>query len=152
MTFEFVKLHKNPDCRICSSKPSVTELIDYEAFCGVPGREAESGSAGEEWDLTPLELEERLKAGLPFTLLDVREPHELEISHLDGARVIPLGQLASRINELNPADDIVLICKAGIRSARGLQILYGAGFRKLHNLQGGMNAWARQVDPRQPIY
>jgi len=82
----------------------------------------------------------------------VREPHELEISHIDGAQVIPLGQLAARTSELHPADDIVLICKAGVRSARALQILYGAGFRKLRNLKGGMNAWVREIDPSQPIY
>jgi adenylyltransferase/sulfurtransferase len=85
-------------------------------------------------------------------LVDVREPHELEISSITGAGVIPLGQLASRITELNPADDIVLICKAGVRSTRALHILYGAGFRKLHNLKGGMNAWAKEVDPSLPIY
>jgi adenylyltransferase/sulfurtransferase len=95
MTFEFVKLHKNPKCRICGPNPSVTGLIDYEAFCGVPGGEVENGSAGEEWDITPLELDAQLKAGSPLMLLDVREPHELEISHIDGAGVIPLGQLAS---------------------------------------------------------
>jgi adenylyltransferase/sulfurtransferase len=85
-------------------------------------------------------------------MVDVREPHELEISHIEGSQVIPLGELAMRISELNPADEIVLICKAGVRSTRALHILLGAGFRKLHNLQGGMNAWARDIDPNQPIY
>lgn len=152
MSFEFVRLHKNPNCRICSDHPMITDLIDYDAFCGVLGHAPESGSAGEEWDITPVELNNRLMEGAPLTLLDVREPHELEISHIDGVRVIPLGQLASRINELDAGDDIVLICKAGIRSTRALQILHGAGFLKLHNLKGGMNAWAKDIDPRQPIY
>ena len=152
MSFEFVRLHKNPNCRVCGTHPTVTELIDYDAFCGVPGHPEESGSAGEEWDISPSELDRALKSGAALRLVDVREPHELEISNITGAGVIPLGQLASRLNELDPADDIVLICKAGIRSTRALHILYGAGFRKLKNLRGGMNAWAVEVDPSQPIY
>jgi len=152
MSFEFVKLRKNPNCKVCGENPSVTELIDYEAFCGVPGREVETGSAGEEWDITPSELEAQLKSGAFLCLVDVREPHELEISHIDGTRSIPLGQLAMRSNELDPQDEIVLICKAGVRSTRALHILLGAGFRKLKNLQGGLNAWAKVVDPSQPIY
>jgi len=152
MSFEFVKLHKNPECRICGPHPTVTELIDYDAFCGMPGHEEESGSAGEEWDITPLDLEAQLMGGSKLKLVDVREPHELKISHIEGAHVIPLGQLASRLSELDQADDIVLICKAGVRSTRALQILYSAGFRKLHNLKGGMNAWVKDVDPSQPLY
>jgi adenylyltransferase/sulfurtransferase len=152
MSFEFVKLRKNPGCKVCGENPSVTELIDYEAFCGVPGREVETGSAGEEWDMTPVELEARLKSGASLCLVDVREPHELEISYIDGTRSIPLGQLAMRSNELDPQDEIVLICKAGVRSTRALHILLGAGFRKLKNLRGGLNAWAKEVDPSQPIY
>jgi len=152
MSFEFVKLRKNPGCKVCGENPSVTELIDYEAFCGVPGREVETGSAGEEWDITPSELEAQLKSGISLCLVDVREPHELEISHIDGAHSIPLGQLAMRSTELDPQDEIVLICKAGVRSTRALHILLGAGFRKLHNLQGGLNAWVKEIDPSQPIY
>jgi len=152
MSFEFVRLHKNPKCRVCGEHPTVTALIDYDQFCGVPGHTAESGSAGEEWDITPSELAEELRAGVELDLVDVREPHELEISRIEGARVIPLGQLASRINELKQNDDIVLICKAGVRSTRALHILLGAGFQRLHNLKGGMNAWAKEVDPSQPIY
>jgi molybdopterin/thiamine biosynthesis adenylyltransferase/rhodanese-related sulfurtransferase len=152
MTFEFVKLHKNPGCKVCGENPTVSELIDYEAFCGVPGREVESGSAGEEWDITPGELDQQLKAGVPLKLVDVREPHEQEISHIDGAQIIPLGQLAGRLSELDPSNEIVLICKAGVRSTRALHILLGAGFRKLHNLKGGLNAWAREIDQSQPVY
>ena len=152
MSFEFVKLRKNPNCKVCGENPSVTELIDYEAFCGVPGREVETGSAGVEWDITPGELEAQLKAGASLCLVDVREPHELEISHMDGTRNIPLGQLAMRSHELDPQDEIILICKAGVRSTRALHILLGAGFRKLHNLQGGLNAWAKEIDPSQPVY
>jgi adenylyltransferase/sulfurtransferase len=152
MSFEYVNLRKNAKCKVCGENPSVTHLIDYDAFCGVPGRDMENGSAGVEWDITPNELDQLLKAGTPLKLVDVREPHELEISHIEGTQTIPLGQLASRTDELDPQDEIVLICKAGVRSTRALHILLGAGFRRLHNLKGGMNAWARQVDPTQPVY
>jgi adenylyltransferase/sulfurtransferase len=152
MSFEFVRLRKNPACKVCGEHPSVTALIDYEAFCGVPGREVETGSAGIEWDITPGELQASLKSGTPPRLVDVREPHELAISHIAGTRNIPLGQLATRLAELDPQEEIVLICKAGVRSTRALHLLLGAGFRNLHNLKGGINAWAREIDPSQPIY
>jgi molybdopterin/thiamine biosynthesis adenylyltransferase/rhodanese-related sulfurtransferase len=152
MSFEFVRLRKNPACKVCGEHPSVTELVDYQAFCGLPGGEVENGSAGEAWDISPTELAARLKSGAQLSLVDVREPHEMEISHVDGARNIPLGQLAMRSAELDPQDDIVLICKTGVRSTRALHILLGAGFRKLHNLQGGVNGWATEIDPSQPIY
>ena len=152
MTFEFVKLRKNPTCKVCGPNPEVTELIDYEAFCGVPGHDHEEGSVGSGWDITAPELAEQLKSDKPVHLLDVREPHELEISHIDGAKLIPLGQLASRLSELDTAQEMVVFCKAGTRSARALELLLSAGFRKVKNLKGGINAWAREVDPSQPIY
>jgi molybdopterin/thiamine biosynthesis adenylyltransferase/rhodanese-related sulfurtransferase len=152
MSFEYVRLRKNPACKVCGEHPSVTELIDYEAFCGVPGRQVETGSAGQQWDITPTELAQALKDGKALHLVDVREPHELEISHLENTLNIPLGQLGMRSHELDPQDEIVLICKAGVRSTRALHILLGAGFRQLHNLKGGLNAWAREIDPSQPIY
>jgi adenylyltransferase/sulfurtransferase len=152
MSFEFVKLRKNPKCKVCSPEPEVTELIDYEAFCGVPGHDHEEGSAGDGWDITAPELAQRLQGGNHIRLLDVREPHELEISHLPGADLIPLGQLAARLSELDSAQEMVVFCKAGTRSARALELLVSAGFRKVKNLQGGINAWARQVDPSMPIY
>jgi adenylyltransferase/sulfurtransferase len=152
MSFEYVKLKKNPKCKVCGPNPEVTELIDYNAFCGVPGIGHEEGSAGEEYDITATELAERLKTGNGIKLIDVREPHELQISHIQGAQLIPLGTLASRMHELNSADDIVLFCKSGTRSARALEVLYSAGFRKVKNLLGGINAWAEEVDPSLPIY
>lgn len=152
MSFEFVKLRKNPHCKVCGPEPEVTELIDYEAFCGVPGHDHEEGSVGGGWDIEAIELAERLKKGNHIHLVDVREPHELEISHIEGAQLIPLGQLASRLSELDSAEEMVLFCKAGTRSARALELLVSAGFRKVKNLKGGINAWAREVDPSQPIY
>ncbi|MFN2153000.1 MAG: molybdopterin-synthase adenylyltransferase MoeB [Anaerolineales bacterium] len=152
MSFDFVKLRKNPDCKVCGPNPEVTELIDYEEFCGVPAHDHESGSAGADWDITATQLAERLKHGDDLKIIDVREPHELEISRIKGAELIPLGQLASRMSELDSAQEIVLMCKAGTRSARALEVLHSAGFRKIKNLRGGINAWAREVDPSLPIY
>ena len=152
MSFDFVNLRKNPDCKICGPNPEVTELIDYEEFCGVPGHDHEEGSAGGDWDIEAGQLAEQLDRGQPIHLLDVREPHELEISHLEGADLIPLGQLAARLSELDSADEMVVFCKAGTRSTRALELLASAGFRKVKNLKGGINAWAREVDPSMPIY
>jgi adenylyltransferase/sulfurtransferase len=152
MSFEFVKLRKNPNCKVCGPNPEVTELIDYEEFCGMPMHDHDEGSAGADWDITATALAERLEQSNDLKIIDVREPHELEISHLAGTTLIPLGQLASRLSELNSADDIVLMCKAGTRSTRALEILHSAGFRKMKNLKGGINAWAKEIDPSLPIY
>jgi adenylyltransferase/sulfurtransferase len=151
MSFEFVKLKKNPNCRVCGPNADIKELIDYEAFCGVPGHDHEEGSAGAGWDITAGELSERVKTN-HLKLLDVREPHELEISALPNAVNIPLGQLAARLSELDSAEDMVVFCKAGTRSARALELLVSAGFKRVKNLKGGINAWAKDVDPKLPIY
>jgi adenylyltransferase/sulfurtransferase len=152
LSFDFVKLRKNPNCKVCGPTPEVTELIDYEAFCGMPGHDHENGSAGGEWDIEVAEFAAKVENGPGLRLLDVREPHELQISHLEGATLIPLGQLAARLSELDSAEDMVVFCKSGNRSARALELLVSAGFRKVKNLKGGINAWAREVDPSLPIY
>ena len=152
MSFDFVNLRKNPNCRVCGSEPEITELIDYEEFCGVPAHDNETGSAGESWDITASQLSDRLQEGNHLSLLDVREPHELEISSLEGAKLIPLGQLAARLSELDSADEMVVFCKSGTRSARALELMVSAGFRKVKNLKGGINAWALEIDPSLPVY
>jgi adenylyltransferase/sulfurtransferase len=152
MDFEFIKLRKNPNCKVCGPDPEITELIDYEEFCGMPMHDHDLGSAGAEWDITPTELADRLKSDNPPHLIDVREPHELQIAALEGADLYPLGQLASRLSELDSAEDLVLFCKAGTRSARALELLVSAGFRKVKNLKGGINAWAEEIDPSMPVY
>ena len=152
MSFDFVKLKKNPRCKVCGPNPSVTGLIDYDAFCGVPGLGHDTSSAGTEWDISASELALRLRQPQAPLLLDVREPHELEISHLDGAVLIPLGHLAARLSELDSAREMVVFCKAGTRSARALELLVSAGFRRIKNLRGGINAWAEAVDPSLPVY
>jgi adenylyltransferase/sulfurtransferase len=152
MRFDQVRLKKNPNCKICSAQPEITELIDYEAFCGVPGHDHEEGRLASEWEIDVHELAAMVHTGKSIRIIDVREPHELQISALPGAELIPLGSLAARMHELDSAEPLVLMCKSGTRSARALELLAGAGFRKLKNLTGGINAWAREVDPSLPIY
>jgi len=151
MSFDFVKLKKNPDCRVCGPNADITEPIDYEQFCGVPGHDHDEGSAGEKWDITAPQLAERLQHN-HLKLLDVREPHELEISALPNAVNIPLGGLAAHLSELDSAEDMVIFCKSGTRSARALELLVSAGFKKVKNLKGGINAWAQEIDKSLPIY
>ena len=152
MSFDFVNLRKNPKCRVCGPNADIKELIDYEEFCGVPGRDHEEGSAGADWDIDAPQLASRLtEPGIPL-LLDVREPHELEISWLPNAINIPLGTLAARLSELDSAREMVVFCKGGTRSARALELLVSAGFKKVKNLRGGINAWASSVDTNLPIY
>jgi len=151
MSFDFVTLKKNPKCRVCGPDADIKELIDYEEFCGVPGHDHDEGSAGADWDITAPELSRRLQNN-HLKLLDVREPHELEISALPDAVNIPLGGLAAHLSELDSAEDMVIFCKSGSRSARALELLVSAGFKKVKNLKGGINAWAQEVDSSLPIY
>jgi molybdopterin/thiamine biosynthesis adenylyltransferase/rhodanese-related sulfurtransferase len=151
MSFDFVKLKKNPKCRVCGPDADIKEPIDYEEFCGVPGFDHDESSAGADWDITASELSERLK-GSRIKLLDVREPHELEISALQDAVNIPLGMLAGRLSDLDTAEEMVILCKSGTRSTRALELLVSAGFKKVKNLKGGINAWADEIDKSLPIY
>ncbi|HSQ17999.1 MAG TPA: molybdopterin-synthase adenylyltransferase MoeB [Anaerolineales bacterium] len=152
MSFDFIKLRKNPQCKVCGPNPEVITLIDYEAFCGIPGMEHPAGLAGAAWEISPVELSARLQRGDRLQLVDVREPHELEISRLPEAHLIPLGEIASRLDELDKHAEIVLFCRTGTRSQRALEILTGAGFSQARHLTGGINAWARDVDSSLPIY
>jgi adenylyltransferase/sulfurtransferase len=152
MSFLIVKVKKNPNCKICGKNPEITELIDYEDFCGLPAHGHDAGSAGEDWDITAEDLAVKIKEGAEIRLIDVREPHEQEISNLEGSDLIPLGQFASRLSELDSAEEIVLFCKSGTRSTRALEILVSAGFKKVKNLKHGINAWAIAIDPSLPLY
>ncbi len=153
MTFDEVKLRKNPNCLVCSEHPQLTELIDYEEFCGMPmnDHQGETGS-GADWDITATELKQKMESGARFRLIDVRETHEWEIAHIPGAQLIPLDTLAAHMNELDSAEEVILLCRSGARSGKALDLLRGAGFRKLKNLKGGIVAWARDVDPSVPTY
>jgi len=152
MSFDFVTLKKNPKCRVCGPNADIKELIDYEEFCGVPGHHADDTSAGANWDITALDLKARLERDPNLLLLDVREPHELQISAIKGAKNIPLGEVAQRMSELDSAEEMVVFCKRGSRSARAIEILSSAGFKKMKNLKGGINAWAEEVDKSLPLY
>ena len=152
MSFEYVKIKKNPKCAICGEHPTITELVDYEAFCGVPGHDHEGDDTVSGWDIDAPALDDRLNGPNPPFLLDVREPHELAISALPNAKNIPLGALAARLSELDTAQEMVVFCKGGTRSTRALELLTSAGFKKVKNLKGGINAWAQQVDSDLPVY
>ena len=148
--WQTIKINKDPECPVCGKNPTVTELIDYEEFCGVPSHDrALDLDDSLDWQITPREFEEIRGT---VRLIDVREPHEYEISRIPGAELIPLGELPSRMHELDSTEDIVLQCKSGARSMQALEQLRDAGFKRLKNLQGGINAYARQVDPSIPTY
>lgn len=149
MRFQEFNLPKDPDCPVCGERPTVRELIDYQQFCGVPRVVAPSEDAVE---ITPAALRARLDRGETLTLLDVRDPHELAISRIEGAQLIPLSELPARLAELDPADEIVVFCRTGVRSARAAGILARAGFGRVHNLTGGINRWADEVDGSLPKY
>ena len=149
MKFRELKLRKNPDCPVCGPNPIVTELIDYEEFCGIRGEEAPAPVTVPE--IEPLELKRRLDAGEPVFILDVRDPHEYDICNL-GGHLIPMSELAQRVDELNAESEIVVYCRTGIRSARMVEFLQQSGFAKVFNLRGGIHAWADDVDPALPKY
>ena len=149
MSFDYVKLKKNPRCPVCGENPTITEPIDYDAFCGSPTHQ--HAEKPKKWEITPKELAELLKDAAPL-LLDVRESHELAISALPNAKNIPLGELAAHANEIDPAQEIVLFCRTGQKSRRARELLLGLGFRKLKNLNGGINRWAKEIDPSLPVY
>lgn len=150
LRFREVRIRRNPDCPVCGDRPTVTELIDYEAFCGLkPASGAESLP-----EITPAELKERLDRGDALTIVDVREPHEWEIANLEpyGARLIPMREIEARLGELDRDAEIVLHCKTGGRSAIVLRRLREAGYTRLWNLKGGILAWADEVDPSLAKY
>jgi sulfur-carrier protein adenylyltransferase/sulfurtransferase len=143
LRFRELELRKDPACPICGTNPSIHELIDYEAFCGIG---AEPAYDGPEISAEELRREMSEKAG-EIVLIDVREPHEWDIVHIEGARLIPLSQLPERLSELDGHAQIVTHCHHGARSMKALEILKGAGFGKVRSLAGGIDAWAERVDP-----
>jgi sulfur-carrier protein adenylyltransferase/sulfurtransferase len=148
--WQTIKVNKDPECPVCGKNPTVTELIDYEEFCGVPANDHEGTDTEDfDWEITPREFEE-IRAQV--RVIDVREPHEYEISRIDGAELMPLGQLPQYLQQLDSSEEIVLHCKSGIRSMDALAFLRQAGFEKVKSLHGGINAYARQVDPSIPTY
>jgi len=149
MRFRELKLRKNRDCPACGTHPTVTELIDYNQFCGIRGDEAAAPKSMT--DISVEELKKRLDRGDDIFVLDVREPHEYQICNL-GGYLIPLNDLPKRVSELDSSREIVVHCKMGGRSAKAADFLRQSGFTKVHNLTGGINAWAERIDPKIPRY
>jgi sulfur-carrier protein adenylyltransferase/sulfurtransferase len=149
MKFRELKLRKSPDCPVCGTHPTVTKLIDYNQFCGIRGEEAPVTTNVPA--IGPEELKRRLDAGEDIFVLDVREPHEYQICNINGY-LLPLGDLPKRVNELDSSREIVAHCRSGVRSAKAVDFLRQAGFKKVKNLTGGILAWADKVDPKMPKY
>jgi molybdopterin/thiamine biosynthesis adenylyltransferase/rhodanese-related sulfurtransferase/molybdopterin converting factor small subunit len=152
MRFRELKLRKDPDCPVCGTHPTVTALIDYEQFCGVTTVAEGHVSETITDEMQPRELKERLDRGEPLVIVDVREPQEYQINRIEGSRLIPLGELPQRYEELDPNAAIVMQCKSGARSAKATGFLRSIGFKNVRNLAGGILGWIDQVDPTQPKY
>ena len=150
MTYRAVKVRKDPECALCGKNPTITELIDYEQFCGTVSDEAQMAAAGST--ITAAELKAMQDRGDDFLLVDVREPAEWEIVRIPGAVLIPKGDLPSRLSELPQNKPVVMYCKTGVRSAETLALLKNAGFKDAVHVQGGVSAWATQVDNTAPLY
>jgi adenylyltransferase/sulfurtransferase len=148
MRFQEFRLRKDPACPVCGERPTVTALIDYDDFCGVP-RRADEPSVREK---SAVDVAAMLAAGEPFLLLDVREPAEWEAARIEGARLVPLGELEARLGELDDwkARRVVVHCRSGARSAKAVKLLQQHGFADVWNLAGGIQAWSLTVDPRVP--
>ncbi len=150
MSYRDIKVRKDPECPICGKNPTITELIDYEAFCGTVSDEAQLAARGST--ITAQELADMKQRGEDFLLVDVREPAEYEIVSIPGSTLIPKGDLAAHLSELPQDKPVILYCKTGVRSAEALAVLKGAGFASAQHVQGGVTAWANQVDKSLPVY
>jgi adenylyltransferase/sulfurtransferase len=146
MHFRELKLRKNPECPICGDHRTITKLIDYHQFCGVPQQPEKQESKLTEDEIEVTEVKEKLDRGDAFVLIDVREPHEHQICNIAAAKLIPLGEVGKRLGELDPEADIVIHCKSGMRSAKACGILKAAGFKHVRNMKGGILAWSDRVD------
>ncbi|MDP7556395.1 MAG: molybdopterin-synthase adenylyltransferase MoeB [Nitrospinaceae bacterium] len=155
MKFRELKLRKDKDCPICGDNPTITELIDYEQFCGIPSAaEAEAESAALEIPVEEVKL--KLDGSEKFTLVDVREPSEYDICRIDGSILIPLGKIEEmkpqNLNGLSQNDEIILHCKAGVRSLKAVKALKKIGFENVKSMAGGIEEWSEKIDPSVPRY
>jgi len=165
MEFREMEVRRDPECAVCGEDPTITELIDYEAFCREsaahpgepargPARTEQDGDDAPPFEIDVRELRDRLGRDEPLQLVDVREPYEWEIGNLGpaGARLIPLGELGDRLEELDPEHDLVVYCRTGSRSALAVDFLRARGFARARNLAGGIHDWSRKIDPSIPRY
>ena len=151
MKFREFKLRRDPECPVCGENPTIFEPQDYEFFCGIGADSAETAN-GTIPEISVQELKQRLSSDQPPLLLDVREPHEFEIARIEGAQLVPLRELPERLEELLTSRAIVIHCHTGVRSAHAVHLLQEAGFKKVANLAGGIEAWSDQIDPSVPKY
>ena len=150
MSFREMKLRKDPNCTVCGENQTVTELIDYQEFCGIPQANAAEQANGVP-EITVQDLKAKLDDGEDINVLDVREPHEYEVANI-GVRLIPLGELSQRLSELDQSENFAIHCKTGGRSARAVKLLQDAGFQNVYNVKGGITAWSEEIDPSVPKY
>jgi adenylyltransferase/sulfurtransferase len=150
--FREFRLRRDPACPVCSDSPSITAPVDYEIYCSPPDLKKTMNPHDAIPEITVEELKSRLDRGEEFVLLDVREPFELEIASLPSAVNIPLGELPARLGELDPEAETLILCRSGGRSANALEFLRDSGFSKIWNVEGGINAWSRRIDPAVPLY
>ena len=143
MKFRELKLRRDPQCPVCGDAPTITAPIDYEQFCGI---------AADVPAISVHDLKRKRDAREAIQLIDVREPFEFEIARIDGAKLIPLGQLANRLHELKRNGQTVVHCHTGMRSAQAVQMLRQTGFTNVYNLEGGIDAWANEIDPAMQKY
>lgn len=149
MRFRELKLRRNPECPVCGDHPTVTELIDYQQFCGITPEIEQSDAS---YEITPAEVASWIaRPDAPF-LLDVREANEWDIGRIEGAVRISVNELAERMHELDPAREMVVYCRSGVRSGRAVDMLKQAGFRRIKNMVGGILRWSDDVDSRIPKY
>ena len=147
MKFREFNLRRDPNCPVCGEQPTITEPIDYEMFCaGAPDLTTAAAQVSVQ------ELQERMGSGRPLVLLDVREPFEFEMARIEGASLIPLGELPARWGELDREKEIFVFCHSGMRSERAAEFLRSAGFARVANVAGGIDAWSEQIDPNVPRY
>jgi adenylyltransferase/sulfurtransferase len=156
MKFRTLKLQRDRECPVCGDNPTVRKLIDYEQFCGLTPavKAADQGKLEPEFEISVTDLKSRLDRG-DVWLLDVREPREWEICRIEGATLIPLGELPKRLDEVPNGDgarDVVIMCKSGVRSAKATNLLRDKGFPRVQNLRGGILEWIARIDPEQPTY
>jgi adenylyltransferase/sulfurtransferase len=155
MRFRELKLRKDPACPVCGENATIKELIDYEAFCGLKPAPADDarGQKTELEEITATDFKRRLERGDDLQIIDVREPVEYEIARIPGSKLIPLAQVVGRASEIDASRETVVHCKGGVRSAKAIEALKGAGFKgRLVNLKGGITAWSDEVDPSVPKY
>ena len=158
MRFRELKLRRNTECPVCGDHPSIHELIDYHEFCGVPNPSEVAPVADQQagfmsdTEIDAVALKARLDRGDKFQFIDVREPNEYQIASIPGAKLIPLGDLPKRVNELDPNVEVIAHCKMGGRSAKACDFLRQSGFKNVKNMLGGITAWSDKIDPSVPKY